>query len=113
MTDREKLIKYLERESTAQTFEELIVNYIKFNPSDFPPSKLVNLITLLSYVLNTKVGICELTLDNTITYANYLKTYLEGNMYTTKEAAEAAVDIQIKNVNKIIEYSEMALDKRK
>ena len=33
----------------------------------------------------------------------YLKTYLEGGMYTTKEAAIEHITVQIKNAQKIID----------
>lgn len=105
MTDKEKLLKVLEY--CDGSFEQIMLEYLASNHKDFSAQRLCNLISDLS-----KGQLCSkiIALEN-IKYisrerATYLKTYLEGNMYATKEDAIAHVPVQIENAKVIIKACE-------
>ena len=104
MTDKEKLLKLLNNPNCPDSVEDIIANYLYINRKDFPAYRMHELVDMINhdfvYPMMDK-------LDNTRRVAKeralYLKTYLEGDMYTTKEAAIQHIPVQIKNAEAILE----------
>ena len=104
LSDKEKLQKRLEWTDQNASFEEIIMNFIDANPEDFPAYRITYLMKeLLEYFAIPKVKTLENIKAISRERALYLKTYLEGDMYTTKEAAIEAIPIQIKNAQRIMD----------
>ena len=101
MTDKEKLQSILNRYDGS--FEEFLFFYMNENFKDFSASRIHNLIqTLNEDYLDEKIGQLEHIKYVAAERALYLKTYLEGNMYTTKETAIKHIPVQIENAQAII-----------
>ena len=99
MSDKNRLLKHVESCSDFSSDVDIIKMYVE----SFPASKLSNFINDLQNTLDYKI--CSLEHANYIAKerAIYLRTYLEGNMYTTKEAAIQHIPVQIKNAQRIID----------
>jgi len=108
MSDKEKLLKSIE--SIDGSFEDIIIAHLNTYSSDFTPSRLNNLISTISSILNEKLRANDCAIHNSIEYATYVKMYLEGKLYATKEAAEKSVDIQIGHLDNILRLCEEALN---
>lgn len=103
-TDKEKLLQLLEVIDRKASFEEIVLNYIEANKKDFHAYRFTELIQeITKHFLVPEI----ITLENVKAISKeralYLKTYLEGDMYTTKEAAIEHLPVQIKNAQKIID----------
>ena len=104
LTDKEKMQKRLEWMGKNASFEEIIMNYIDANIKDFPAYRITYLIKeLLEYFMIPETQNLENIKLISKERALYLKTYLEGNMYTTKEVAIEHIPVQIKNAQTIID----------
>lgn len=102
MTDKEKLLKIIE--ISPDRFESIVLSYIQHHIKDFDAIRMYNLISQM----NTDVlcpMIVQLQFAKQVSWerALYLKTYLEGGMYTTKEAELEALPLQIGHAEKIME----------
>ena len=101
--DKEKILNILNY-SNINTFEDLIFTYLTNYSEDFSVSRLHNLIlSLQRNYLTDKISRQDLAVDVSKERATYLKIFLEGKMYTTKEAAIKSVPKQIENAETIIE----------
>ena len=110
MTDKEKLLQHLE--NVDGSFEDIIFSYINKYHSDFSATRLNEMITTISSsLLFEKIKKDNHALYVSKLHAGFLKTYLEGKMYTTREAAEENVGTQIKNAELIIQCCSDILDK--
>ena len=102
MTDKEKMSRVLEYCDVS--FEQIIFEYLASNHKDFSALRIHNLISDLNEdYLYPRISDLENAKCISRERAFYLKTYLEGDMYTTKEAAIAHIPVQIKNAEAIIE----------
>lgn len=110
VTDKEKLQFYIDTSHNNAAVEDIIRGYIDMYNEDFPLSRLANIESMLNELLKEKINRCESALYTASENATYLKSYLEGSMYTTREAAEEHVDVQIKNVDKILDSCKDALN---
>jgi len=102
MSDREKLLKMMKENDID--FEEIVCEYISSNYDAFSSLRIHNLITKLN-TEHLYPRIINLEHGKVIAKerALYLKSYLEGNMYTTKESALDHVPVQLMNVQAIID----------
>ena len=99
----QKLLDIVENYQGDQSFEEIIMLYIDKHYKNFPAHRvhsiIVSLNELLYFCIN-RLEMCEATAKER---AIYLKSYLKGEMYTSKEAAEKHVDLQIDHAQTIID----------
>ena len=102
MTEKDKMINIIENYD-VNSVEEFLLTYLDTYRKDFYAIRLHNLIADLNDCLHDKINGLEIIKGVASERAYYLKTYLEGNMYTTKEAAVEHLPIQIKNAEAIIE----------
>lgn len=100
MTDKERLLKYIENCPDCSSDLDILKMYIE----KFPASRLSNMINDLQNTLDYKINSLELANSVAKERATYLKAYLEGDMYTTKEAAIEHIPVQIKNAQEIIDF---------
>ena len=106
MTDKEKLEAILPY--SVDNLEEIVAQYLRLYIVDFTPSRLHNFIKMLDIFLSTKIKTYEMSVDNSLEKASYLKSYLEGKMWKDEESAKANVDSQIKNAESIIYFWHLA-----
>ena len=99
ITNKEKLLRYVESCSDYSSDLDIIKVYV----GALPATSLSYFISDLQNMLYYKVNKLEFVSRVAKERALYLKTYLEGDMYTTKEAAIEAIPIQIKNAQKIMD----------
>lgn len=103
-TDKEKLLRLLEVMDKKSSFEEIVLNYMEANKNDFCAYRYTDLIQeITKYFLVPEIVTLENVKAISKERAIYLKTYLEGDMYTTKEAAIEHLPVQIKNAQRIID----------
>jgi hypothetical protein len=108
MSDKEKILKIVK--AVDGNFENIIITYLNTYSSDFTASRLNNLISTFSSILDEKIKSNECAIRNSIDYATYVKMYLEGKVYATKEVAEKHVDIQLGHLHQIIRLCEDAIN---
>lgn len=101
MTAKEKMLNIIENYGVS-SIEDFLFTYMDVYYKEFSASRINNLIThLVKY--NSELIIALDTIKSVASErAYYLKTYLEGKMYTTKEAAIEHLPVQIKNAEEII-----------
>lgn len=100
MTDSEKLKAIADE---GLTFEQIVYRYMRIYNNEFNSIRINNMIKELNTsFLETKIEELELATRVSAERALYLKTYLEGNMYTTEEAAKKHLPIQIGHTEEII-----------
>ncbi len=102
MTEKDKMLNIIENYG-VDSVEVFLLTYLDVYRKDFYATRLHNLIADLNDCLHDKINGLEIIKSVASERAYYLKTYLDGNMYTTKEAAEKHLPIQIKNAEAIIE----------
>lgn len=106
MTDKELLLDILSRHYTNiddVSIESIIYCFLNERGKDFSALRLNRWIQELNNMLYTKQINAERAIGVTLERATYIKRYLEGNMYTSEEAAKAHVDVQIANAQAIID----------
>lgn len=102
MTDKEKLLKIIE--ISPDRFESIVMSYIQHNIKDFDAIRIYNLINKMNDgVLCSMIAHLQFAKQVSWERAMYLKTYLEGGMYTTKKAEIEALPLQIGHAEKIME----------
>ena len=100
-SDREKLQELLNR--TDGSFESIVLAYMIKNKQEFDTERTVEFIEKINKnVLKPLIEIDARAVRVAKERAGYLKTYLEGNMYTTKEAEEINKPAQINNTKAIL-----------
>lgn len=103
MSDKEKMLDIINR-CEYDTVEDILFSYMRKYINDFSASRLINLVNgLNTEFIYERLRDLEHATCVSKEYAFYLKTYLEGNMYTSPEAAKEHLPIQIKNAQKIMD----------
>ena len=110
MTDKEKLEAMLPY--SADGLEDIVAQYLRLYIVDFTPSRLHRFIKMLDIFLDTKIKTYEMSVDNSLEKATYIKSYLEGKMWKDEESAKANIGSQIKNAESIIYFWHMATGKK-
>ena len=105
MTDKEKLLKIIE--VSPNSFESIVFNYITHNIKDFDAIRLHHLINELNQIMKPMIEHLVRAKDIAWERALYLKTYLKGGMYATKEAEIEALPIHIGHAEKIMKVCSM------
>lgn len=101
LTDVERMELILQNKNL--TFEQMIYSYIERNYNSISMSRLNDIVTKLQHTyLQDKILDAENVISISKERSLYLKTYLEGNMYTTEEAAIEHLPIQIKHAEEIL-----------
>lgn len=104
LTDYEKMKKALETLGELASFEELAIYFMQVNFADFSSIRIQQFMDSVSKdVLHPKLIGLERARAVSSERALYLKTYLDGNMYTSEEAAIKHVPVQAKNAQAIID----------
>lgn len=103
MSDKNKLLQYLERCSDEDDFDDIFIGYVLDNKEVIPASSIVTLIQNLSGILNPKVNRLEITQMICYERGVYLRDYLEGKTWTNEEDAKKNIQPQIDNARKIID----------
>lgn len=103
MSDKEKLLKMLEEYNKPSSFEDIVQLFVATNYKEFPASRLENMIKFFMEVLSRNISDLERAKATSKERATYLKAYLKGEMYATKESAEKHVGVQIENVQAILD----------
>lgn len=103
-SDKQKLLEILEMVDDSFSFETIIHYYLVANYNDFNASRIYNMThNLNTDFLKSEIDSLETGKSVALMRANFLKTYLEGKMFTSKEAAEENVQAQIDNAQAIID----------
>lgn len=100
-SDRGKLQEHLNR--TDGSFENIVLSYMIKNQQDFDTERTLEFIeminkNMLKHLIERDARAVRVAKER----AGYLETYLEGNMYTTKEAEEINKPAQINNAKAIL-----------
>lgn len=107
MTDKQKLLEYIERYTCDLTsFEDIVEGFMDCNHKDFSAWRINNLIVMLHKLLQEEIDKNEMVVRVAHERATYLKCYLEGNMYASEEVARQCVGLQIENAKAILERTE-------
>ena len=109
MTDKQKLLEWLEYCNDAMPLEDIINEYIIVHWKDFSARRLNEFSMKLNERMTSVIDRSEAA--NRVAYerATYLKCYLEGKMYESEEVARECVDIQIENAKAILERTEQVV----
>ena len=102
---KEKMQKLLNSTiSNQDSMEDIILYYLAVNTKEFSATRVQKLINSINeQILMPKIIKLENIQHISKEKATYLKCYLEGDMYTTKEAAEQHLPVQIRNAEAIID----------
>lgn len=107
-SDKEKLLNILPL--CDDNIEDIILEFIRKYPSDFPISRLADLIEKLQhFALRPRITKSEEALVTATERALYVKQYLEGRLYTTEEAAKNHIEIQRQNATVAYEKCKEAI----
>lgn len=105
MTDASKRTKIIDllNNNEIEDIKDLLFTYLDLYPDDFNTVDMLELIDDLGYIyLRAMVIRDSQALFVANERAGYLKRYLEGRMYQSKDVAEKYVGVQIKNTEAII-----------
>lgn len=102
MTDRERLLKILDDYPNA-SIETALNLFFKDYGYTVSASRVNWMISNLNNILDNKIYNLECVKHVANERANYLKTYLNGDMWATEEAARANLQPQINNAQAIID----------
>ena len=103
MSDKEKLLKIINECHDDISFETIAMIFINYYFNEFSASRLMSICKNINNYLSAKINKLEEVKFVAKERAGYLKRYLKGEMYTSKEVAEKYVDIQLENVQAIID----------
>ena len=103
MTDRERLLSFLNENDQVNSIEEILDYYLGVFYGDISALQLSKMMTVVSDILGQKVRSFTQMKFVAQERAFYLKTYLSGEMWLTEEAAKANVQPQINNAQAIID----------
>lgn len=102
MTDREKLLKSLDSYH-GNYIESIIRVFFDEYGDSISASRVSGLIDMLNHILKEKTERLENAKRIAYERASYLKTYLNGDMWATEEAARENLQPQIDNAQAIID----------
>ena len=102
MTDREKLLNILDTYHGDHIESVLRIFFDEYGDS-ISASRMSGLIDMFNHLLKEKTERLENTQRIAYERANYLKTYLKGDMWATEEAARENLQPQIDNAQAIID----------
>lgn len=105
MKELEDFKEYLNRHR-GMLFEDAIISYIKENIKNFPSHRIHELMISLNIILYDSIREDERIASISKERASYIKTYLEGKMFTDRKAAEENVGMQIQNAQSILDACE-------
>ena len=102
MTDGERLVNLI-NECKLNSMKEILNLYFVTYYKDYSAKQLYEFVTCLNMFLGWKAE--DLDKARFVAYerANYLKRYLNGDLWTTEEAAKANLQPQIDNAQAIID----------
>ena len=106
MSDKQKLLEWLEYCNDEMSLEDIINGYIIIRWQDFSASRLNDFLMKLNVRMASAINVSEMANRVAHERATYLKCYLEGNMYASEEVARQCVDLQIENAKVILERTE-------
>lgn len=106
MTDKQKLLEWLDFCNDAMTLEDIINEYIIVHWQDFSARRLSDFLMKLNERMASATDRTEAAVIIAHERATYLKCYLEGKMYKSEEVARQCVDIQIENAKAILDSTE-------
>ena len=107
MTDKQKLLEYLDRYSNPYTtFEDIVTGFIGVYASEFSAYRLNRLTRQINDKLVEAIDKMEVATRVAHERATYLKCYLEGKMYENEEVARQCVGLQIENAKAILDSTE-------
>jgi hypothetical protein len=107
MTDKQKLLEYIERYTCDLTsFEDMVEGFMACNHKEFSAWRINNLIEMLHKLLKEEIDKNEMVVRVAHERATYLKCYLEGKMYESEEVARECVGLQIENAKAILDSTE-------
>lgn len=107
MSDKQKLLEWLEYCNDAMSIEDIINDYIVVHWQDFSARRLSDFLMKLNERMTSVIDRSEAAVRIAHERATYLKCYLEGNMYESEEVARECVGLQIDNAKAILESTEM------
>lgn len=106
MTDKQKLLEWLEYCNDEMSLEDIINGYIIIHWQDFSASRLNDFLMKLNVRMASAINVSEMANRVAHERATYLKCYLEGKMYESEEVAKQCVGLQIENAKAILERTE-------
>lgn len=106
MTDKQKLIDWLNLCRDTASFEDIVYSYMSVYSCDFSTRRINDFNQLINKHLSAKISEIENAVRVAHERGTYLRCYLEGKMYTDEEAARQCVDLQIENAKAILERTE-------
>ena len=101
MTEKEKMLNIMQNYGVG-SIEDFLFVYMDVYYKEFNASRINSLITSLTKYNGELINALEVIKGIANERAYYLKTYLEGKMYTTEEAAIKHLPVQIENANAIV-----------
>ena len=106
MSDKQKLLEWLEYCNDAMSIENIINDYIVVHWQDFSARRLSDFVTKISERMTSAIDRSEAVVRIAHERATYLKCYLEGKMYANEDVARECVGLQIENAKAILESTE-------
>lgn len=101
MTVKEKMLNIIENYGVSSV-EDFLFVYMDVYYKEFGAARINSLIASLTKYNGELINALEVIKGIASERAYYLKTYLEGKMYTTDEAAVKHLPVQIENADAII-----------
>lgn len=103
-SDRDRLSSIINTHTRSDiSLEHIVYHFIDSYYDEFSAERLNDMIlTLNTTFLKRKIEVAESAIAIASERAMYLKKYLDGDMYTTEDAARKAVHLQSKNAEEII-----------
>ena len=103
MTDREKLLEFLNGDNRLNSIEDILKRYLYVCYDDVSALQLSEMMADINNTLREKVREFNRVKFVANERARYLKLYLSGKMWLTEEAARANLQPQIDNAQAIID----------
>ena len=106
MSDKQKLLEWLELCRDTDSLEDIVYSYMAVYSCDFSVRRINDFEQLINKHLSAKISEIECAARIAHERATYLKCYLEGKMYASEEVARECVGLQIENAKAILESTE-------
>ena len=104
MTDRQRIESVLQRiEDEYLTFEDFICVYLNLYRDDIDYTRLIDIRDNINNEIDTKLTKVANAIHTAIEKSLYLKTYLEGNMYTENADPDACRQVQLMNAKTLFD----------